>query len=254
LNLEVLSGTRKALADYDKDLVDFSKGKHLNDDPDFLQIFGDHIIATQRTSCFGSASDQLGSFLLGYCNLSRKVLIPIPQSRSFGVTVGPNSYSSAPNGGVYVRSKGAFSDSVVVLIFKDVRQVKPSSPANKEYQILGDMLAAAFHNNTLLQEPISQTVFAIRIKGSSFVFYRMDVPLEYLKSLGGTPVCDLVVFRCGGDHAQEGFDIAKPGEMRKRVILCISNILAYCASELIPGHDEGKTPEETQKRINMLYE
>lgn len=88
---------------------------------------------------------------------------------------------------------------------------------------------------------------------SSFIFYRLDVPGSYLASLKNErPTGQLVVFRWGGDHVKEGYDVGKSGKERKEVLLLLSSISAACG-EIAKAIAKDLIPAITQDRLGFLY-
>ena len=67
-----------------------------------------------------------------------------------------------------------------VIIVEEDKHIKNVSAANKwgEHQIAGELLAAAYTNFH------TECIYAIRVIGTRFTFYKTNVSLEYLTSLG----------------------------------------------------------------------
>ncbi|RHZ88827.1 hypothetical protein Glove_21g355 [Diversispora epigaea] len=66
-----------------------------------------------------------------------------------------------------------------------------------EYQIAGKLLASAFVNHKEIQEKYNtQTLFAIRVIGTRFTFYKAEIKSDYLTSLvKGFPTNNLYIYR-----------------------------------------------------------
>jgi len=244
------------LATWEMGFLSFVHGDHAKLDDDVLALFGDYVLATHRTNHLEAASDRLGELLLGLCNVARPVLLTLPQCSHFTVEFGDYSYDSTPDGGVYLREAAGLDPSIALLIVEDAKLPEPSGDANKEYQVLGEMIAAACFNRKMCNSILPQTIYAIRVMRASFTFYRVEIPLEYLISLHkeGVPSCDLVVFRWGGDHATYGFDVSDKGPARQMAITVLASVLSACgqvAEHLLQKKEE--IPPLTDERIEFLY-
>lgn len=77
-------------------------------------------------------------------------------------------YESTPDGGLYLRESAGFESAMVLVVLKDAKLPEPSGRANKEYRVLGEMLAAAYNNYSRTDSTRSQTIFGIRIMGMHF--------------------------------------------------------------------------------------
>jgi len=91
---------------------------------------------------------------------------------------------------------GISKDKRVVLIDEDkhIRNIGPSV-AWGEYQIAGEMLVASGDNYQKTGQA-GHTVFAIRVIGTGFTFYKTNASEEYLYSLGqGSPEGSMIILR-----------------------------------------------------------
>jgi hypothetical protein len=100
----------------------------------------------------------------------------------------------------------------VVLVDEDkhIRNTTAGS-AWGEYQIAGEILAAAY-NNYVLHAAESELI-AIRVISTRFTFYHVIIPLDYLNSLSiGLPTIDIVVSRY--PDSDKGLDYKDHNERR----------------------------------------
>lgn len=66
-------------------------GAHARGDIHVIRhLFGEYVMATRTKGHLGTASDRLGSFLLGICNTARSKVTVLPQTSTFHVRFGDN--------------------------------------------------------------------------------------------------------------------------------------------------------------------
>lgn len=102
-----------------------------------------------------------------------------------------------------------FKDRRVMLVDKDkhIRNTGPTS-AWGEYQIAGELIASSYCNYSLFSRKYKNVLYAVRVIGLKFTFYRANISPEYLDSLGeGFPVESVTIIRYPSADEKKDFHI-----------------------------------------------
>ncbi|KAJ3392398.1 hypothetical protein HDU92_008457 [Lobulomyces angularis] len=124
-------------------------------------------------------------------------------------------------------------DKMVFLVEEDKHLNNTEvSKAWGEYQIAGELIAAACNNINNLSNINSShidTIYAMRVIGLVFTFYKVTFPVSYIISLGdGFPEESVIIYRYPPQITTkfEGFDYSLADD-RKIIISILSNIRRY---------------------------
>lgn len=110
-----------------------------------------------------------------------------------------------------------------IIIVEEDKHMKNVSPSNGwgETQIAGELLAAAYTNYS------TDIIYAIRVIGTKFTFYKTFVTIEYLDSLGnGFPASQMKIMRKTQEYSRNetpGFDYREP-DKRLLILQTLSGI------------------------------
>jgi len=110
---------------------------------------------------------------------------------------------------------------------------KSGAAANQaEFQIHGEMLAAAYRNYTILKA--SQTIYAMRMTGLSTSIYRADFPVKYLESVEreNHPTHKITVFKVGGTSANTSLNNKVGRSLAVQLICSAMDSCLYLSKEL----------------------
>jgi len=118
-------------------------------------------------------------------------------------------------------------DSKIMLIDEDkhFRNTGPPS-AWGEYQIAGEIISGAYCNYSLDARNYKDTMYAVRVIGLRFTFYKAIVPQDYLDSLGdGLPVNEVKIYRFPPSSKDQSFphlDYGDPEGRRTIIEILVS--------------------------------
>jgi hypothetical protein len=220
--------------------------------PFHLQVFAQLLFAALLPHRREPIADHLITYLLQACNPDN-ILLPEPGMR-YITQVGEFEFVSIPDVTVDIRMlyKPFVGSSLIVVEDKlyeddeldvDGNKVVPLTNLNKpvpltnlnkpdpvksgEYQLPGEMVAAAMRNYTHESKQLAQTIFALRVVGTHVTFYRADFPIHYLESIKqGEPADDITIFRFGGEYNTNNLGLLVDSKDREIVVRWICNIMA----------------------------
>ena len=99
-----------------------------------------------------------------------------------------------------ISSKSDFAiikDRCIMLVDED-KHIRNTGPASAwgEYQIAGKLIAGAYCNYSMSSQQYKGVLYAVRVIGLKFTFYKADITPEYLNSLGeGFPTESITIKR-----------------------------------------------------------
>jgi len=236
-------------------LGQFLSGNHMkqgNLSP--LGIFGDAIVRTVIPPVSEAATDLLAQAMLQICNCDPVHMVPFPQRGQFEVNFGDKSFVSIPDASLVYRLLGIYGEGPTFIVIED----KKLGMDDGEYQIPGEALAVAYHNYVHLKMGFAQTIFAMRIIGTSTTFYRIDFPKSYLESIrkGVRPTEHLTLFRIGGNRAKEtkkkGFNLTDHSEQRTKAFTLLCSIVNFCSTDIYPSWAQKQVPVASEARVVAL--
>jgi hypothetical protein len=105
-----------------------------------------------------------------------------------------------------------------------------------ETQIAVNIIACVDENirATDNEEPIDQTIFAMRILSTYVTFYKAEIPAKYWAELSHSlPKTEVIVKRWPGENAKwKGLDLAEPNG-RRAVLEALANIRLFLLHDYI---------------------
>jgi len=155
----------------------------------------------------------------------------------YSAKIGPDSRS--------VKAKPDFSvlseSNKIMLVIED-KVVTSATYSNnwKEDQVMGELFAAVHYVVTKSKRTITYpiTVYAVRVVGTKFTFYRANATLEYIKEsakLGLSIENEMVVQRCppveDNPSRLTAYDICDSDD-RMRILECLCSVRKYICSDL----------------------
>jgi len=214
-----------------------------------LNIFGDCIVNTRTGDAVEASSDSLAQILLHLCNTQRATIMPTPQTKVFRVDVGGLTFKSIPDASAIIRKSRISVPTPIFIVVEDKKQ----GAGFAEYQLPGEMLAAAYRNYFECKIAGDQTVFAMRVIASSVTFYRAEFSKNYLLSVKtGVPNTPVTVFRFGGGTNSAGLDVSEPLLGRGLAFTVLCSIFELCCSELLPHWSVSKSAPLSSARLAEL--
>jgi len=229
----------------------FSRGEHLKRGlpPNHVLEFGDVLAGTRTETATGAMGSHLAMCILRLCNPVPATLLPLPQSTPYKVRVGSRQFESIPSVVVHIRPsfEEKCTPSLIVL-------TENKGSENGRFHIAGEMLATAMCAYLSASAPAPRTVFAVRVLGSRFTFYRAEFPAKYLESVKeGNPGGDIVIFRLGGKDSDDdnGLRLENP-HVRRLILTFLTSMMAACG-EIAQAKRDGVVPALTDDRLAKLY-
>jgi len=234
----------KTIVDTTLDFEEILHGTYFNL-PHPMPTYGEIIFNTMTTDVTEAATDDLVLFLLRICNPSFG-LFPQGHRKESKIKVGTCQFISIPDVSVRGRPDHLQAGTPCVIVVEN----KQTGNGYAEYQLPGEMLAAAMTNYSRIGTP--QTIFAMRFIGTQVTFYRADFPESYLASVAaGSPTVDITIFRLGGTDLSNDCGI-KLSKDKVQILQFICNMMAAC-TEMEKETREGKISAITKDRISVLY-
>lgn len=98
-------------------------------------------------------------------------------------------------------------DNCIMLVDED-KHIKNTGPPSAwgEYQIAGELIAGAYCSYVASSRQYRGVLYAVRVIGLKFTFYRAKITPEYLNSLGeGFPTEQVTITRYPGSEENKNF-------------------------------------------------
>jgi len=218
-----------------------------------VALFGDAVMKMAYPRATEAATDDVARLLLRIGNCDTATMIPFSQQSQYKVKFGSKSFASIPDATFAYRFEDQIKEGPTFIVVD-----KQLGADDGEYQIPGEMLAAAYHNFMILNMDFTQTIFAMRLIGTFVAFYHADFPKSYLESVrsGQRPSEHLTIFRVGGNRAkktkQKGFGIMEHGEQRVKAFTILCSIVNTCNKAILPSWVKREEPPITSDRLARL--
>eukprot|EP00026_Physarum_polycephalum_P013514 Phypoly_transcript_13926.p1 GENE.Phypoly_transcript_13926~~Phypoly_transcript_13926.p1 ORF type:complete len:315 (+),score=16.23 Phypoly_transcript_13926:77-946(+) len=228
---------------------DFFNGCHVSL-PIHLMQLGD---AISGIFSHESGTDVLMHLLLTSCNPYRATLMLLDHGKPIEVWVGSRKFASIPNGLVVERKNVKSQNHICMIVCED----KNLGAMQGEFQIPGEMLAAAYYNFRFVAR-ISQTIVAIRAMQASLTFYRADFSAQYLASVESDAACceRTTIFRVGGSDSKfaQGLSIGTYGEKRNLALTILGSVFAMSHEIITDLHGNGYQKEVWIYNADLCHE
>jgi len=205
------------------------------------------LLSSMIFSSSESAIDDIVKFLLRSINPAKRDLLIIGQQKEYTVAVGDENFTSIPDVSVIMTPSGVSPEARTSLIVVEDKKSR-AAVANAEYQLAGEMLAYTNYYARGIQ--FDQTIFAIRVVGTNFSFYRAEFPKSYITSLAkGVPPEHITIFRLGSGS---GISIALPintGFYDRMIVIQVLTSVLHAVVKIAHCWDEKKVAPITVKRL-----
>jgi len=215
---------------------------------EFCELLYTSMISTSSEN----AIDDLVKFLLRKINPSTGELVVIGQQAEITVVVGDTEFKSIPDVSVIMSPDPATIAPRASLIVVEDKKSR-SAAANAEFQLAGEMLATAYLNYYGRGITFDQTIFAVRVVGTAFSFYRAEFSKSYIISLAkGLPTEHVTIFRLGAGNGIQIGNAVNSGVDDRMIVMHILTSMLHAVQGLAVAWDQKKVAPITSDRLAKL--